>query len=101
MKRRVAPISTLCLTNNLKIKSKQRRDDVEVHCHFRMLELKDIPITECIKCSKWFHVGLRLRSVPKQAVINYMTLKPIEGVLSSLQVAIASVLFSSVVVLIS
>ena len=42
------------LTNGIKSLSKGR-DDIEVHCHWRMPEFKDIPMIECTKCSKWFH----------------------------------------------
>ena len=34
----------------------RKRDDIEVHCHCRMPELKDVPMIECTCCSKWYHV---------------------------------------------
>ena len=43
------------------IKSKGRNDNIEVHYHCRMLELKDIPMIACIK---WFHVDCE--AVPKK-----------------------------------
>ena len=43
------------------IRSKER-DDFEVHCHCRMPELKGIPMIECTKCSKWFHVDCEVVS---------------------------------------
>ena len=32
------------------------RDDIEVHCHCRMPELKDMVMIECTECNGWFHV---------------------------------------------
>ena len=36
---------------------KSKRDDIEVHCHCRMPELKGVPMIECSKCSNLFHVN--------------------------------------------
>ena len=33
-----------------------KRDDIEVHCHCRMPELKGVPMIECTSCSKCYHV---------------------------------------------
>lgn len=61
MKRRMAPFPhTKVVTTGMKSKT----DDTEVHCHCRMPELKDIPMIECSKCSKWFHIDCE--AVPKQ-----------------------------------
>lgn len=43
---------------------KSERDDIEVYFQCRMPEIKDIPMIECSKCSKWFHVDCE--AVPNQ-----------------------------------
>ena len=62
MKRRITPFphTEAAIT---RIKSKGR-DDIEVHCHCRMPELKDVSMIECTTCSKWFHVDCE--GVPKK-----------------------------------
>ena len=44
------------------------RDDIEVHCHCRMPELKDVPMIECTKCNKWFHIDCE--AVPEEILNN-------------------------------
>ena len=44
------------------------RDDIEVHCHCRMPELKDVPMIECTKCNKWFHIDCE--AVPGEILDN-------------------------------
>ena len=53
LKRRMSPFPHTEVTTV--IKSMRARDDIEVHCHCRMPELKDVPMIECTKCTKWFH----------------------------------------------
>ena len=52
-KRRMAPFP---YTGAINTGMKSKRDDIEVHCHCRMPELKGVPMIECSKCSDWFHV---------------------------------------------
>ena len=32
------------------------QDEIEIHCHCRMPELKNVAMIECCFCLKWFHV---------------------------------------------
>ena len=52
MKRKMAPFPHLAARNT----GPGKRDDIEVHCHCRMPELKGVPMVECSSCSKWYHV---------------------------------------------
>ena len=58
VKRRMVPFPHLALITTSK---SNERDDIEMHCHCRMPELKDIECT-----SKWFHVDCEV--VPKLAL---------------------------------
>lgn len=31
-------------------------EDIEVHCHCRIPEMKNVAMIECTGCSRWFHV---------------------------------------------
>ena len=67
MNKRMVPFPHTKVTTRIESLSK-RRDDHEVHCHCRMPELKDVPMIECTKCSKWFHADCE--PVTKQILDN-------------------------------
>ena len=44
------------------------RDDIEVHCHCRMPEVKGKAMIECTQCNKWFHIDCEV--VPENVLDN-------------------------------
>ena len=48
----------------------KNRDEIDIYCECRMLELRNVEMVECCKCKEWYHVHCHSVSVPRSALAD-------------------------------